>query len=79
MPMQLLSHGYFAALALAFVSGIGISFTPCVFPLIPITLSLFGARGENVSRGRAMFLAALYVNGMGLMYAALGVSCALVT
>ena len=54
------------------------SLTPCVYPMIPITLAIFGARGENVSRGRALMLATAYVGGMGLTYAALGVTFALI-
>ena len=74
---NLLAHGWFLAFGLAFVQGILTSLTPCVYPLIPITMSIFGARGENVSRGRAMFLATMYVGGIGVMYASLGVSSAL--
>src|SRR3954467_12283864 len=53
------------------------SLTPCVYPMIPITLAIFGARGENVSRGRGGGLAGPYVGGMGLTYSALGVGFAL--
>ena len=49
------------------------SLTPCVYPMIPITLGIFGARGKDVSRGRALALATAYVVGMGLTYATLGV------
>src|SRR5450755_2262066 len=52
------------------------SLTPCVYPMIPITLAIFGARGQNVSKKRAILLAAAYVNGMGLTYAILGVTFA---
>ena len=54
------------------------SLTPCVYPMIPITLAIFGARGENVSKGRAIALATSYVGGMGLTYAALGVTFAMI-
>ncbi|HUJ57061.1 MAG TPA: cytochrome c biogenesis protein CcdA [Kofleriaceae bacterium] len=53
------------------------SLTPCVYPMIPITLAIFGARGEKVSKGRALALATAYVGGMGLTYAVLGVAVAL--
>lgn len=49
------------------------SLTPCVYPMIPITLGIFGARGKGVTRGRALALATAYVVGMGLTYATLGV------
>ncbi|MCA1665232.1 MAG: cytochrome C biogenesis protein, partial [Myxococcales bacterium] len=70
---NLLAHGYFFAFATMFVGGFLTSLTPCVYPLIPITVSLFGARGDDVPRSRAMTLAACYVGGIGVMYAALGV------
>lgn len=53
------------------------SLTPCVYPMIPITLGVFGARGKDVSRGRALALATAYVFGMGLTYAVLGVTVTL--
>ena len=74
---DLLSHGWAFAFGTAFVGGFLTSLTPCVYPLIPITVSLFGARGEDVSRTRALGLASAYVGGMGVMYAALGVFSAL--
>lgn len=54
------------------------SLTPCVYPMIPITLAIFGARGENVSRKRALLLATSYVLGMGVTYSVLGVAFALI-
>jgi thiol:disulfide interchange protein DsbD len=74
---NLLAHGYFFAFATMFVGGFLTSLTPCVYPLIPITVSLFGARGDDVPRSRAMTLAACYVGGIGVMYASLGVGFAL--
>jgi thiol:disulfide interchange protein DsbD len=62
----------------AFGFGFQTSLTPCVYPMIPITLGIFGARGKGVSRGKALLLATAYVTGMGLTYATLGVIIALV-
>src|SRR4051812_32620267 len=62
----------------AFGFGFQTSLTPCVYPMIPITLGIFGARGKDVSRGKALLLATAYVVGMGLTYATLGVIIALV-
>ncbi len=72
-----LSQGVLFAFGSAFVGGFLTSLTPCVYPLIPITVSLFGARDEAVSRPKAMMLAAAYVCGMGAMYASLGIFSAL--
>jgi len=55
----------------AFGQGVLVDLTPCVYPLIPITVSLFGARG--VSRPRAMALAGAYVLGMAVVYTSLGI------
>lgn len=62
----------------AFGFGFQTSLTPCVYPMIPITLGIFGARGKDVTRGKALLLATAYVVGMGLTYASLGVVIALV-
>lgn len=53
------------------------SLTPCVYPMIPITLAIFGARGKDVSKRRAVALATAYVGGMGATYSILGVTFAL--
>ena len=56
----------------AYVGGVLSSLTPCVYPLIPITLSIIGVRRSD-SRLRALGRAAAYVFGMTLAYTALGV------
>jgi thiol:disulfide interchange protein DsbD len=71
------AQGWLWAYLVAFGVGFQTSLTPCVYPMIPITLGIFGARG-NVKRSRAVALAAAYVGGMGLMYATLGVVFALI-
>ncbi len=72
----LLAEGSALAFAVAFVGGVATSLTPCVYPLIPITVSIFGARSA-ASRREAMTLSALYVLGIAAMYSALGVGAAL--
>jgi thiol:disulfide interchange protein DsbD len=62
----------------SFGFGFQTSLTPCVYPMIPITLGIFGARGKDVSRGKALLLATAYVVGMGVTYSTLGVTVALV-
>jgi thioredoxin:protein disulfide reductase len=57
----------------AFGAGFLTSLTPCVYPMIPITLAIFGARGKDVAKKRSLALAASYVLGMSLTYAVLGV------
>jgi thiol:disulfide interchange protein DsbD len=67
------SAGTFAIL---FIAGILTSLTPCVYPLIPITVSVFGAR-QSQKRTRSVMLSATYVGGIAAMYSALGVGAAL--
>ena len=62
----------------AFGFGFLTSLTPCVYPMIPITLAIFGARGGDVSKKKAILLAVAYVNGMCLTYTILGVTFALI-
>jgi thioredoxin:protein disulfide reductase len=62
----------------AFGFGFLTSLTPCVYPMIPITLAIFGARGEDVSKRRAIMLATSYVGGMGATYSILGVTFAMI-
>lgn len=72
----LLAEGSGLAYVVAFGGGVLTSLTPCVYPLIPITVSIFGARQAS-SRRHAMALSGLYVLGIALMYSALGVGAAL--
>jgi thiol:disulfide interchange protein DsbD len=69
-----LSRGLGPALALAFVSGLGVSLTPCVYPMIAITVSVFGAGSEAKSRSRGAALSAVFILGMALLFTVLGVS-----
>jgi len=71
------SKGWLWAYLSVFVAGFLTSLTPCVYPMIPIVVGIFGAKDEAVSRVRAFLLASMYVLGMGVMYSALGVGVAL--
>ena len=64
-----------AGALLVFLGGLLTALTPCVYPLIPITVGVFGAR-PGVGRGRAVLLTSSYVVGMGVVFAALGVVAA---
>lgn len=55
----------------AFLGGIALSLTPCVYPLIPITVSYIGIKG-GTSKLKALFLSFVYVTGMAITYSALG-------
>ncbi len=73
---SLLIQGSVLAFVAAFGGGVLTSLTPCVYPLIPITVSIFGARKAG-SRGHAVALSGLYVLGIAATYSALGVGAAL--
>jgi thiol:disulfide interchange protein DsbD len=60
---------------LLFLSGIVTSFTPCVFPLIPLVFGFMGAAGKNPKK--ALALSSVMVVSMGVVYSALGVFAAL--
>ncbi len=58
-----------------FLLGIGLNLTPCVYPMLTITLSLFrSAEGEH--HRHSFWRALLYVAGITVMYTALGVTAA---
>lgn len=61
------------ALPLLFGAGLLTSFTPCVYPMIPITAGLLGGAGAAGRSARARVgMTALYVLGVALVYATLG-------
>ncbi len=64
------------AAGVIFAGGLLTSLTPCVYPLIPITVGVFGARQAN-GKGQAFLLTSAYVVGMGVVFSALGVFAAL--
>lgn len=69
------------ALVLVFLAGIGVSLTPCVYPMIPITLAVVGARNPDRAgpapglRNRVV-RSSVFVAGLATMYATLGVASA---
>ncbi|MFY9550182.1 MAG: cytochrome c biogenesis protein CcdA [Thermoanaerobaculia bacterium] len=68
--------GLFAVLLILFGTGLALNLTPCVYPVIPLTVSFFGGQAHGQNR-RTFLLAAIYVLGMATMYSALGVAAAL--
>jgi cytochrome c-type biogenesis protein len=64
------------ALPAAYLAGVLTSFTPCIYPLIPITIGIIGAKSSQ-TRKRGFLLSLVYVIGLSLVYAALGAIAAL--
>jgi thioredoxin:protein disulfide reductase len=69
------AHGLLLTLAVVFVLGLALTLTPCVYPLIPITIGYFSS--QQGGRRSRVLLSILYVLGIALTYSALGVTSAL--
>ncbi len=52
--------------------GIGLAFTPCVFPMYPILSGIVLGQGKGMSLSRAFTLSLVYVQGMAITYSILG-------
>jgi thiol:disulfide interchange protein DsbD len=55
----------------AFLGGLAVSLTPCVFPLIPVTAGYIGIEAAG-SRIKGFVFGFVYVSGVAVTYAALG-------
>jgi thiol:disulfide interchange protein DsbD len=73
---QQLESGSISAVFVVFAAGVLTSFTPCVYPMIPVTVTYIGGAAAG-NRLRAFSLSAVYVGGLSLVYAALGVVTAM--
>lgn len=70
---QALSASPLAALLTLFGAGLLTSLTPCVYPMIPITVGLLaGSAKAGASRARTVGLTLVYVLGVAVFYALLG-------
>jgi len=70
-----LSANPLLALPVLFIAGVLTSFTPCIYPMIPITAAVVG--GQSVGpvappRSRVVLLTLTYVLGLSLVYSILG-------
>lgn len=68
-------HGLLLTLGAVALLGLTLNLTPCVYPLVSVTIAYFG--GQTRSRGRLAWLAALYVVGIAASFSALGLVAAL--
>ena len=60
----------------AYLAGVLVSFTPCIYPVIPITAAVIGGQ-RDISGARGFVLSLFFVLGLALTYSALGVFAAL--
>ncbi len=71
-----LSSGAFGlALGMVFLGGVGTAMTPCVYPMIAVTVSIFGARTAK-SRTQGALLSASFVLGIAALFTPLGLIAA---
>lgn len=68
----LAERGVLFNLGLFFILGIGLSFTPCVLPMVPILSSIIVGQGSNTSTFKGFLLSTTYVIGMAVTYAIAG-------
>ncbi len=65
-------------LPLFLLLGLGLSFTPCVLPMVPILSFIIAGEGAQTSRRRGFLLSVAYSLGMALVYTALGITAGLI-
>jgi len=68
---QVIEKGLFFALIFFFGIGLALNLTPCVYPVIPLTVSYFGGQSGR-SRGSSFLSALFYLLGIALAFSALG-------
>jgi thiol:disulfide interchange protein DsbD len=73
LSVLLQQRGLLFVLGVVFLSGLALCLTPCVYPMIPVTLGYFSQQAAGTSWGRRVALPALYVLGMAITYSILGV------
>ncbi len=62
-----LTKGWLPAAVVAYVAGVGTSLTPCVYPMIAITVSVFGAK-QAKTRAQAAALSTAFIIGMIVLF-----------
>jgi thiol:disulfide interchange protein DsbD len=74
---ELIANSFFLAIIVSFIGGFLTGFTPCVLPMIPVTLAVIGVR-KNQSIGKNFLASLVLVLGMAVMYSILGVIAGLI-
>ena len=64
-------------LGIIFLLGAGLAFTPCVLPIIPLTISVIGGGNPDIKKSRLTVLLTVYVLGLTLTYGAAGAAAGL--
>ncbi len=66
-------NNWITIIGLFFIAGLALTFTPCVFPMIPILSGIISGQGKDISKKKAFVLSLAYVIPMALTYAVVGV------
>ncbi len=66
-----LQESFILAYLAVYLGGVLVSFTPCVYPVVPVTIAFIGARASG-SKRRGFLLSVIYVLGMAVTYTVLG-------
>ena len=69
-------QGNFIDYISVFLGGVLVSFSPCVYPLIPVTSGFIGVKGSS-SRLRGFYLSLIFVLGIAITYSILGMISAI--
>ncbi|MES9817655.1 MAG: protein-disulfide reductase DsbD [Candidatus Thiodiazotropha sp.] len=60
-------------IGLFFLLGLGLAFTPCIFPMIPILSGIIAGHGDKITTQKAFILSLVYVLAMAITYTIAGV------
>lgn len=74
---SLISGKLIVIVPLFLLLGLGLAFTPCVLPMVPILSAIIVGDGAGCSRGRSLLLSVAYALGMALVYTILGIAAGL--
>ena len=74
---KMVTGSFFTIIFSFFLAGIALTFTPCVFPMIPILSGIIAGQGSDNSTRKSFFLSLSYVLAMAFTYAVVGVIAAL--
>ncbi len=66
------SSGLLLGLIFVFLGGLALNLTPCVYPLIPITIGYFGGQSEGSTK-KLFLMGLMFLIGMSITYSVIGV------
>ncbi len=73
LAKSLLSGNLWIAVQIFFLAGLLLSFTPCVFPMIPILSGIIAGQGDKITPKKAFMMSLIYVLAMACTYTIIGV------